>query len=560
MNSKSLWWLAALVLSLLFLTFIKQSAVIPKSDFVGIRILHTQEHHGQAFPVRGGDPSLDYGGLAARATLIAQQRADAQKRRLGVLLVDSGDILVGTPLSTVFRGEPDILAMNAMGYDALVPGNHEFDFEPREQRYKKLSELAQFSFLAANIAGWQHVGITAPNPGWFIKKFGTIRIGIIGLTNPNTPHFSSPPREVIFADPIETVQKVLEAHQQAADIWVAITHQEHYRDIALLQAVPQLDVVIGGHTYGFRGIVTRKTALPDELPEIIPDQPTEIENPDGVFVRAGEGPFLGRLGTSVGSLDLIINPKTRKITKATATNLPVVPATEHNLRSDVSAIALDPRIDALLKPYLDEMTHRLEEVVGYAAVDLEGSREIVRRQETNLGNLIADIYRERLGTEIAFQNGGGIRAAIPSGEITLKNILTVLPFGNTLTRFTLKGSEILLSLKNSVSQIEQGSGRFLQVSGLCFSFDRKNPVSERVLKVFVGREPLNTERTYSIAVNSFIANGGDGYMLFRDNRQEFLDTQLVDADVVTEALRERQVISPQIEGRITEDGAKTACE
>jgi 5'-nucleotidase len=560
MNSKSLWWLAVLALSLLLLTFIRQSDVTPNSSFVGVRILHTQEHHGQAQPVRGGNPSLDYGGLSARATLIAQQRADAQRNHLGVLVVDSGDILVGTPLSTVFRGEPDILAMNAMGYDALVPGNHEFDFEPREQRYKKLSELAQFPFLAANIEGWQHLGITDPNAGWLIKKFGTIRVGIIGLTNPNTPNSSSPPREVIFADPIETVQKVLEAHKQAADIWVAMTHQENYRDIALLQAVPQLDVVIGGHTYGFRGIVTRKTAFSHEPTEIIPDQPTEIENPDGIFVRAGEGPFLGRLGTSVGSLDLIISSKTKKITKAIATNLLVVPATEHNLQSNVSAIVLDPRLDALLKPYLDEMTHRLEEVVGHAAVDLEGSREIVRRQETNLGNLITDMYRERLGTEIAFQNGGGIRASIPSGEITLKNILTVLPFGNTLTRFTLKGSEILLSLENSVSQMEQGSGRFLQVSGLCFSFDRKKPVSERVLKVFVGREPLDRERAYSIAANSFIANGGDGYMLFRDNRQEFLDTQLIDADVVTEALRERQVVSPQIEGRITEDGAKTACE
>jgi 5'-nucleotidase len=562
MDSKSWWWwLAALVLSLLLLTFIRQSDVTPKNSFVGIRILHTQEHHGQALPVRGGNPPLDYGGLAARATLIVQQRADAQKNRLGVLLVDSGDILVGTPLSTVFRGEPDILAMNAMGYDALVPGNHEFDFEPREQRYKKLVELARFPLLAANIEGFSYLGIAQPQPGFWIKTFGRIRVGIIGLTNPNTPNVSSPPRNVLFFDAISAARSVLAQHRRRADLWVAITHQESHKDIELLRAVPELDVVIGGHTYGFRGMVTREAldSLGD-VSENIPDQPTEIGNPDGIFVRAGEGPFLGRLGTALGQLDLIIDPKTKKIAKAIATNLLVLPSTKHNLEANIPVVALDPQIEALLQPYLDELAVRVKEVIAQTAVDLEGRREIVRRQETNLGNLITDIYRERFGTDIAFQNGGGIRASIPAGEITLEQILTVLPFANTLTTFSLKGSEILLALENSVSQVEQGSGRFLQVSGLCLSFDSKRPEGERIVKAFVGAQPLDPETTYSIAAPSFIANGGDGYAVFREQRTEFIDTQMVDADLLADGLRTRQSLAPQVEGRMTEGGAKTACE
>ncbi|MCS7198584.1 MAG: 5'-nucleotidase C-terminal domain-containing protein [Candidatus Bipolaricaulota bacterium] len=561
MNDRSLWWWLV-VLALLIVAFARQNLVVSPPDvFVGVRILHTQEHHGQALPIRGGNPPLDYGGLAARATLIAQQRADAQKNRLGVLLVDPGDILVGTPLSTVFRGEPDILAMNAMGYDLIVPGNHEFDFEPREQRYKKLVELARFPFVAANIEGFEHLGISQPQPAFLIKRFGKIRVGIIGITHPNTPNSSSPPKGVIFSDAVSAVRRVLEQHRAEADIWVAITHQENPRDFELLRSVPELDVIIGGHTYGFRGIVTRDAldAL-GNVAELIPDQPTEIEHPNGIFVRAGEGPFLGRLGTALGQLDLIVDPKTKKITKARAANLLILPATEHNLKANVPVIAPDPQIEALLRPYLDELAVRVKEAIAQTTVDLEGRREIVRRQETNLGNLITDIYRERFGTDIAFQNGGGIRASIPAGEITIEHILTVLPFANTMTTFSLKGSDLLLALENSVSQVEQGSGRFLQVSGLCLSFDRAKPAGERVLKVFVGRQPLNPEAIYSIAAPSFLANGGDGYTVFRERRSTFLDTQMIDADLVIEGLRARGIVSPQIEGRITEGGAKTACE
>ncbi|MCS7274974.1 MAG: 5'-nucleotidase C-terminal domain-containing protein [Candidatus Bipolaricaulota bacterium] len=563
MNDRSLWWwLVVLALALLIVAFARQNPVVSPPDlFVGVRILHTQEHHGQALPIRGGNPPLDCGGLAARATLIAQQRADAQKNRLGVLLVDSGDILVGTPLSTVFRGEPDIIAMNAMGYDLMVPGNHEFDFEPREQRYKKLAELAQFPFVVANIEGFEHLGLAQPQPAFLIKRFGSLRVGIIGITHPNTPNSSSPPKGVIFSDAVSAVRRVLEQHRAEADIWVAVTHQENFRDLELLRAVPEVDVIIGGHTYGFRGIVTRDALdVLGNVAELIPDQPTEIERPNGIFVRAGEGPFLGRLGTALGQLDLIVDPKTKEITKARAANLLILPATEHNLKANVPVIAPDPQIEALLRPYLDELAVRVKEVIAQTTVDLEGRREIVRRQETNLGNLITDIYRERFGTDIAFQNGGGIRASIPAGAITIEQILTVLPFANTLTTFRLKGSELLLALENSVSQVEQGAGRFLQVSGMCLSFDREKPVGERVLKVFVGRQPLDPQATYSIAAPSFLANGGDGYTVFREQRSEFLDTQLIDADLVIEGLRQRESVSPQVEGRITEGGAKTACE
>jgi 5'-nucleotidase len=532
---------------------------------VVLTILHTQEHHGQAQPavVPG---VADLGGLSARATLVKNIRAAVGAGN--VLLLDSGDILVGTPLSSVFKGEPDVLAMNAIGYDAMSPGNHEFDFELKEQRFKTLVGLAKFPFLGANIKGYDKLDIANPNPGFIIKEVAGVKVGIIGITNPVTPEISSPPAGVTFEDPIKTVNEILAAQKANADIWIALTHEDSFRDVALLQGAAGIDVIVGGHTFGFKGIVTRETfkapASDDTVPDAIPEQPTEVANPNGIYVRAGEGPLFGRLGSALGRLDLTIENK--KIVSAKAENIVIYPNTKFN-QDQVNAgklkgplVAADAQIEAILAPFVKDLSERLKEVVGKTTVALEGRREIVRVRETNLGNLIADVYRETQKTDIGFQNSGGIRTSIPAGDIKLSDVLAVMPFGNTVVRFNLKGSDLLAALENGVSQIEQGAGRFPQVSGMCFSFDKSKPAGQRVLKAFVGKQALDPDKVYSVATNNFVANGGDGYGGFRDKRTAFRDSQFVDADVFADYLRAKGSVSPQVEGRISEGGAKTACE
>ncbi|MBI3661089.1 5'-nucleotidase C-terminal domain-containing protein [Candidatus Acetothermia bacterium] len=663
MNKRSLRLTLSAVL-LAFLCVLALQASYTQANalkLIGVRILHTQEHHGQATPINGGSPALDLGGFSARRPIIDKQRAEGEGQGLAVLTLDSGDLLVGTPLSSAFKGEPDILAMNEIKYDAMSPGNHEFDFELKEQRYKTLAGLAKFPFLAANLKGSDKLGIT-PNAGFIIKDFGEFKVGIIGITNPITPEISSPPAGVTFDDPVATVNAVLTAQKANADIWIALTHEDSFRDVALLKGAPGLDAVIGGHTFGFKGVVTRETFKDpindDTVPDAIKDQPTEVNNPNGVYVRAGEGAFFGRLGTAVGQVDLFYDVSTKKISRAVATNIPVVPASKFNaalfklsatnatgqavsgvkftlaganasgplvltnpsgcpapkfggkdnvvevtwasacvangasvsIRVSTSAkptgataqftdggkdigsaaaasadaavatTALDPKIEAILKPFVDDLSNRLKEVVGKTTVELEGRREIVRQKETNLGNLLADVARESQKTDIGFQNSGGIRTSIKAGDITIADVLAVNPFGNTIVKFNLKGADLFASLENGVSQIEAGAGRFPQISGMCFSFDKSKPAGQRVLKAFVGNKPLDPNATYSIATNNFTAGGGDGYVLFANNRTNYRDSQFVDADVFADYLRAKGTVSPKVEGRITEGGAKTACE
>jgi 2',3'-cyclic-nucleotide 2'-phosphodiesterase (5'-nucleotidase family) len=633
---------------------------------VHLRIIHTQEHHGQALPIPASSPSMEWGGLAARATLFANLRGEASAKGWGLLTLDSGDILVGTPLSTAFRGEADLAVLNGLGYDAMTVGNHEFDFESREQRLAILLGLAKFPCLAANIRGWEDFGASSGDRELRIFERGGLRIGVVGLTHPWTRDISSPSAGVTFDDPVATAKRVIAEHAGQVDLWIALSHEETWQDAALLAAVPELAVVVGGHTLGFRGMVTRSTfpgPINDHnVPDLLPPQPTDLAKPDGVYVRVGEGPFHGRLGTFVGVLDLEVDRSTAKVLRATSRNVPVHPATPLNIRSTrlegfhfgstlaerarfrlvkgtarkvqllpplppgcdepeitsgsgaielawpepcwapgtpltlaaeiegepaaaadlplrvsdawgkewlgcatlekavPSPVPPDPWVEATLAPFLASLDEKLRVVVGRTEVDLDGRREVVRRRETNLGNLLADIFRQTQKTEIGIENSGGIRSSIPRGNIRLADLLPVLPFGNTVVRFRIRGKDLVEGLEVTLSQIEQGTGRYPQVSGLCFSFDPQAPVGKRLLGVRVGEAPIDPERIYSVATNNFFASGGDGLAVIRDRKLEYRDSQFVDVDVVATWLSQVGAVAPTVEGRATEKGILTVCD
>ena len=512
-----------------------------------ITLLHSQEHHGQVLPARpiGGN---DMGGLAARATLVQRIRTEVGADH--VALFDTGDILIGTPLSSVFRGEPDVLAYNAMGYDAAALGNHEFDFEKSENRLEILMKLSNYPMMGANVSGLSF----EPDPGFIKLQRAGLTLLVIGLGNPETAASSSPLPGTIFADPVETVRAVIAAQGADADLIVALSHQDTYRDVELLKSVPELDIVIGGHTFGFQGVITRDTfASASDVSDAVADQPIELSQPNGVYVRAGGGPYRGRLGTSLGRLDLTVEQGA--VVHAVSQNLLILPDTAYNRREGEGApsadelIAQDPGILNLIEPFVQELALRLDEVVGQATVDLEGAPEAVRTRETNLGNLIADAWRQTQGTDIGLQNGGGIRNSIAAGPITLADVLSVQPFGNTVVRLSVTGAQLLESMENGVSQVQEGGGRFPQISGMTLVYDSAKPAGSRVVKITVGGQPLDPARQYTVATNSFVGGGGDGYTVFAQ-AMDYLDTQFVDADVLSEYIRRASTVSPQPEGRI----------
>jgi len=486
----------------LFLVFLVGTLARPAFAQTALTILHTSEHHGTLEALDHG-PFKNLGGVTRRATLIEQVRKEAQH----VLLVDSGDLLVGTAMSSVFRGEADIAAMNLMEYDAVGVGNHDFDFGTEHLR--RLQKEARFPFLCTNVRP------KAPDAckRFIIKSLGPLRIGLIGLIGkrnyPDTFNRAAV-RELDFQDPIEAAQAVAAELRERVELLVAITHQDTEEDLVLARSVPALDVIIGGHTQGFDGLVPPGKTTPLE-------GRIELRGVGPVFVKTH------RQGQTLGRLDLLYHEKTVMV--AEARNLPVVPS-----------IPANQKVSALVQDYARRLDEQTTQVMGESAVHLEGESAQVRTRETNLGNLLADLARRHASTDIALLNAGVIRSSIPAGLVTLKRIMEVLPFDSTLTTFTLTGVQLAEALENSVSRLPQASGRFLQVSGLSYVFDPMAPVGSRVKEIRVSGHLLDPTRRYSVVADQFLAEGGDGYAVFL-RASDKRDRQIPLRDVLSTALK-----------------------
>jgi 2',3'-cyclic-nucleotide 2'-phosphodiesterase (5'-nucleotidase family) len=486
-----------------------------------LTILHTSEHHGQILPIeRRGEPKV--GGMAARASVIDQVRRET----LALLLVDSGDILIGTAMSSFFRGEPDVKAMNLIGYHAMAVGNHEFDFGVDHLR--RLREQAQFPFLCSNITG---KATELPCQPSALLRIGDVTVGLISLLGrKNFPDTFN--REVAklleFRDPIAAARELSRTLKttQGADLVVAVTHQEDDEDLALLAGAPDLDVVIGGHTPGFDGLRTRDRPAPIE----------EAVNPGPVFVKTH------RQGRTVGRLDLMMARPTGPggavtVVQARARNLPVT-----------EAVQAEPRVGALIEEFSRKMAVEGAAVIGRSLVTLNGETSQVRTRETNLGNLLTDLVRAEFGTEVALINSGQIRDSIAPGTVDLQRVLRVLPFNSSLVTFTITGSQLLAALENSAGRLPSADGRFLQLSGLRVRFDAAAPAGSRVRAVTIGDRPLEPTRRYSVATDAFLADGGDGYTAFAA-AEDRSDRQIPLRDLLIAALKARPLKASE-EGRI----------
>ena len=517
---------AAIVLAMAALTF--WPGADPSSAEQTLTILHSSEHHGQALPIEErGKPRV--GGMAGRAALIASVRKEAD----AVLLVDSGDILIGTALSSFFRGEPDIKAMNLMGYHAMAAGNHDFDFGLDHLR--KLQELAQFPILCSNVVGR---GTELPCRPSAVLRVGAFKIGLISLLgHSNFPDTFN--RQVVkmldLRDPIETARTL--AHtlktQEQVDLVIAVTHESTEEDLALLAQAPEVDAVIGGHTEGFDGLRTAGSTTAAES-------------------QAKPGPLLvktHRLGRTLGRLDLLLakpagGPGPATILQATARNLPVT-----------DAVGSDSAVAALLDDYARKLDSQTGTVIGRSLVNLDGDTTRVRSRETNLGNLLADLLRGEFGTEVALLNSGQIRDSIPAGPVEIKRVLRVLPFDSPTVTLSVSGQHLLEALENSASRLPDTHGRFHQVSGLSVTYDLSAPPGKRVREVMIGNRRLEITQRYAVATDAFVADGGDGFAMFAAATDR-IERQIPMRDLLLEALHSRP-LKASTEGRIRFIGAES---
>ena len=502
-----------------------------------LTILHTSENHGhwEATEVS----KVSQGGIARRASIIKKIRNEVTNS----LLLDSGDISQGTLFFTQYKGAEGRDFYNLLGYDAVVTGNHDFDAGPKVMAENFLNG-AQFSVVATNMDFSREPLLAGRIPPTVVRTLSGEKVGIFGLVTPEVVVTSSPGPNVAMKDTIQSAEEAIaELERQGVNKIILLSHLGFPADQDLAARIAGIDVIVSGHTDTLMGDPAR---LDPSLGKPVAAYPAESQAPDGgktLIVHAFSwGRLLGRLDVSFNSSGEITD-------------------------WEGSPIFIDKNIpdDAAAAEKLSELAQPLKDLgkqpIGRTTVNLDGQRALVRNQEANLGNLVADAAlwsTSRDQTRIALVNGGGIRASIPEGVITISQVLEALPFGNRLTQFDLAGTDLVAALENGISTIEadpeKSGGRFLQVAGLKFSADLRKPVGSRVEEVYIGTaasgfQPLDKAAIYRVVSLDYMLNGGDGYTMFK-GAQNIRGGDVPEEQAVMEYLKANSPVSPKVEGRI----------
>ncbi len=348
-------------------------------------------------------------------------------------------------------------------------------------------------------------------------------IGMIGLTPENTDELASPGKNVSFTAPVAAVQaEVDKLTAMGVNKIIVLSHSGYNVDKEIAANTTGVDVIVGGHSHSLLG-----EAEGAEGP-----YPTMVGS-TAIVQAYSYGKYLGELNVTFDD--------DGNLTEAVGAPILI----DASVTEDPTTAA---RVAEMAVP-LDEIRNQ---VVAEAAGALEGDRAVCRAMECSMGNLIADAMLARVadqGIQIAFQNSGGIRASIDAGDVTMGEVLTVLPFQNTLSTFQVTGETMLAALENGVSQHADGSGRFPQVSGMRFSVDLAAEVGSRISDVTVGGAPLDLAATYGVVSNNFVRNGGDGYDMFETAMNAY-DFGPDLADVTAEYMAENAPYQPYVDGRI----------
>lgn len=514
-----------LVLALLLFTV---SALGPPAFAQGggeftLTILHTNDVHA------------NYDGtLARQTTLIKQIRGEGGN----VLLLDAGDRFLGTLFYKLYKGEMAQWAMNYQGYDAMAVGNHEFDDGPAN--LAEFIKGANFPVLSANLDVSADPDLNGLIKPWVVVEVGGEQVGIVGITTEDVTILSSPGPNVKVLPAVEALtQAVRDLADQGVNKIIALTHVGYDVDQQIAAQVDGVDVIVGGHSHTCLGDI-KDSAGP---------YPTVVNSPSGqpvLIVQAcSKLKYMGRLNVTFD-----------------ANGVPVKWDGAPILVKDEN-VAEDPDVAAEVARRAQPIEQLKSEIIGETAVDLVGERSVCRFEECNMGNLITDAILWKMqaqGVQIALQNGGGIRASIPKGPISRGQILEVLPFGNTIATFEITGADLLTALENGVSRAEnpenEGTGRFLQVAGLRYTWDPSKPVGQRIVKVEV-RNPdgtwsaLDPNAVYKVAANDFMRRGGDDYKVLAEKAMNVYDYGPPLDEAVAEYIQAHSPVAPQVEGRIT---------
>ena len=508
------------------------------ADFT-LDILHINDLHSRIEAINKYDSTCSaeeegkgecFGGIARVKAKIDERRGALSGAN--VLVLDAGDQFQGSLFYTTYKGKDTAEFMNQMGFDAMALGNHEFDDGP--EGLAAFLDLAEFPVISGNTIAGASSPVAGKYEPYLIKEVGGQKIGLVSVLATDTVETSSPGPTVLILDEIEHLKEaVADLEGQGVNKIILVSHVGYKKDMEIAAAVDGIDVIVGGHSHSLLSNTDDKAEGP---------YPTLVKNPSGVDVPVVQAyaysKYLGEI----------------QVTFDDAGKVTAAKGDPHLLDASVTPdAAFAARVKELGAPIEDLK----KTVVSASTADIDGSRDNCRAKECAMGNLIADASLDRTkaqGVSIVIQNGGGLRASIDSGEITMGEVFTVLPFQNTLATFQLKGSDVVAALENGVSKYEEVAGRFPQVAGMTYTVDTGKPAGERISEVMVKEGdafvPIDPEKVYGVATNNYMRGGGDGYSVFRTAGINAYDYGPGLEQVVADYLKANNPYTPYTDGRI----------
>ncbi|MDO9415185.1 5'-nucleotidase C-terminal domain-containing protein [Pararhizobium sp.] len=506
-----------------------------------LNILHINDLHSRIESINKFDSTCSaeeegknecFGGVARLKTEIDTRRKALAGKN--VLLLNAGDNFQGSLFYTTYKGAAEAEFLNLMKFDAMTIGNHEFD--DGEDGLATFLDKVQFPVVTANVLASHKSKLGDRVKPFIVLDAGGQKIGIVGAVANDTEELSSPGADVLIGEDVASITgAVAEVKKQGVNKIIALTHVGYPRDLAAIAKIPDIDVVVGGHSHSLLSNTDGKAEGP---------YPTMVDNPGGYKVPVVQaGSYSKYLGDLVVTFDDAGVPKTAK-------GDPIL--IDGSIKPDEAVLA---RIKELAAP-IEALRAK---IIGKTEGPIDGSRETCRTQECAMGDLVTDAMLDRTkgqGISIAITNGGGLRASIDSGDVSMGEAITVLPFQNTVATLQLKGAAVKEALENGLSQFEEAAGRFPQVAGLKFSFDPTQPAGSRVTAVEVKDGAtfvaLDDAKTYGVVTNNYMRGGGDGYDVFKAKGENAYDYGPGLETVLADYLAKNNPYQPHTDGRITQ--------
>lgn len=482
---------------------------IPKEKTVKkISIMSVNDFHG-TLAEAGKNPGV--------SKLVGYFKAQEKLNKEGTLILSAGDMFQGSADSNLMYGKPVAAAMNVAGFDAMVLGNHEFDWGV-DKLIERIDQ-SDFPYLAANLLEKSTGKVPDFVEPYIIVNKKDVKIGIIGIVTPETASKVKP--EIVepydFKNPAEAVNALVpEVKEAGADIVVVLSHLGAFQDSKtgeitgeaadFAKAVTGVDAIIAGHTHA-----------------------TVSGTVNGIPIV--EAYYNGR---SAGHLDIYYDIKDKKVVE-------VIPSVDGNIikaSPDAKIVSYFNYIQSLIGPIKNE-------VIGKATADFPHSPKDT--QTTLLGNWVTDVMRKAVNADIAIQNGGGLRRDLPAGNITMGLMYEIMPFDNTLFTVDLNGKQVKAAIEHGIMSEEMNPGQF---SGLKVQYDSTKPAGQRIVKITTSDgKPLVDTQIYKVVTNDFQATGGDKYTMFLEGENS-IDTSIPVRDVLVNEIKGNGTISPVDDGRL----------